>query len=94
MKMILDAYAGMAIPWGGHDDPFRHNAGDNKSIFTSWTRIPAEANKWASRFGPGGVILIKQFHISRLVPSPNRKPGEGEILIPGIVTGAKVEPTF
>ena len=89
-----NALIGMAVPRGGHSDPIRHALGDTESIFTSWTRIPTEANKWASYDGPGGVILIKQFHISQLVPSPNFKPGEGEFLVPFVVNGAKPVSAF
>ncbi len=91
---LPNAKMGVAVPWGGHDDPALHNFGDNQSNFTSWTSIPTEANKWARREGAGGIILIKQFHTSELTSSPNRKHGEGEFLVRGVVTGALPKPAY
>jgi hypothetical protein len=82
-----DAENGMAVPWGlegGHNNPARHNAGDNYSIFTSWTRTKKIAKAFA---GKGGIVLIKKFKKSQTLESPD-KFNEGEVLIPGIVTGA------
>ncbi|MEM6806001.1 MAG: RHS repeat-associated core domain-containing protein, partial [Bacteroidota bacterium] len=91
--MHKEAMRGIATPLGitgGHSDPNRHNLGDNRSIFTSWTKIKTVANKFASKAGPGGVIMSKKFKLSQIVPSPD-KFDEGEILVPGIVNGANVE---
>ena len=45
---------------------------------------------WEKRHGAGGIILTKKFKKSRTVPSIDAHH-EQEVLIPGIVTGAKVE---
>ena len=76
---------------GGSANADEHNLGDNNSIYTSWTIFKDVAEQFGSRKGKGGVILSKEFKMSEMVPSPD-KFFQGEILIPGVVTGAKVEP--
>ncbi len=88
-----NAVNGMAVPSGlegGHDDPDRHNAGDNDSIFTSWTMSRAVADYHASKDGSGGVVLSREFAPGETVPSPDNF-AELEVLVPGVVTGARVE---
>ena len=90
---IMNARFGRAIPYGlngGHNDPRAHNAGDNKSIYTSWTIYKSVAANFAGRRGWGGVILTKRFHRSRITLSPD-KFKQGEVLIWGIVNGAHVQ---
>jgi RHS repeat-associated protein len=82
-----NALLGIATPIGGHDDPLRHNLGDNKSVFTSWTTTPWTALSFANSSGLGGIILVKQFNATDITPSPD-KFFQGEVLIRGIVTGA------
>jgi len=84
---LPNAKIGIATPIGGHSDPQLHNMGDNKSVFTSWTTNIWIANSFACRKGKGGVILTKQFHISKLVPSKDVF-GQGEWLVIGVVKGA------
>ena len=87
-----NALMGMATPWGlngGHDSPMKHNQGNNFSIFTSWSVFKLTAQMWATANGPGGLILTKQFNATEIVPSPDIFR-EGEVLIPGVVTGATV----
>lgn len=90
---LPNAKIGIAMPIGGHSDPELHNLGDNKSVFTSWTTNIWIANSFASRKGKGGIILTKQFHISRLVPSADSFQ-QGEWLVSGIVKGAIPLQTF
>lgn len=90
---IQNAKLGIATPIGGHDNPIRHNAGDNNSIFTSWTTNIWVANSFAQRKGAGGIILTKQFHISQIIPSTD-KFHQGEWLVAGIVKGAIPISTF
>ncbi|WP_407334176.1 SpvB/TcaC N-terminal domain-containing protein [Enterovibrio sp. 27052020O] len=88
-----NAVNGMAVPSGlegGHDDPDRHNAGDNDSVFTSWTMSRAVADYHASKDGSGGVVLSREFAPGETVPSPDSF-AELEVLVPGVVTGARVE---
>ena len=90
-KMHEDAMVGTAIPLGldrGHSDPIKHNLGDNNSIFTSWTTHEEVARTFASKAGPGGVIMTKEFKQSEIVPGPDYFY-QGERLIPGVVTGAR-----
>lgn len=87
---IANARKGMAIPWGGHSDPLKHNMGNVKSIFTSWTIYKSFAARMAGSNGWGGIILTKTFQRWQLVVSPD-KFNQGEILVPGPVFGAKVE---
>lgn len=90
---LPNARLGMAIPWGlngGHSSPTKHNENENYSIFTSWTLSDKIAKGWATERGLGGVLLTKKFKLSQLVPSPDRFD-ELEVLVPGVVTGAKVD---
>jgi RHS repeat-associated protein len=86
-----NAVKGTATPYGGHDDPEMHNLGDYKCIFTSWSMSKAVANYHANKHGPGGLVLEKKFRWSETVPSPDNF-AELEMLVPGVVTGAKVGP--
>jgi hypothetical protein len=74
---------------GGHSSPMEHNMGNNFSIFTSWSVYKLTAQMWATSNGPGGLVLTKQFSATEIVPSPDIF-SEGEVLIPGVVTGATV----
>ncbi len=56
---LPSAKIGIANPIGGHSDPELHNFGNNKSIFTSWTKNIWIANSFACRRGKGGIILSK-----------------------------------
>jgi hypothetical protein len=48
----------------------------------------------AAKFaGPYGVVLVKRFYPSQLVPSPD-KYNEQEVLVPGVVFGAEVYKTY
>jgi RHS repeat-associated protein len=96
------ALNGMAIPWsahnkGAHSNPFAHNDGNFKSIFTSWSESINIARQfaWGEKKLNGvmlkGVILKKTFLRSQLVKSPDAM-FEKEWLVPGIVTGAQVLP--
>jgi RHS repeat-associated protein len=90
---LPNAVNGMAVPRGldgGHDDANKHNEGNNSSIYTSWTTDKQVARLFAGRRGFGGVILTKKFKKSETVKS-NDKFKQKEVLIPGVVTGAKVE---
>ncbi|GEM_PF-3743233 len=90
---LSNAKMGIATPIGGHENPTRHNRGDNHSVFTSWTNDIFWANKFAYRRGIGGIILMKRFKTSELIYSQDRFY-QGEILIKGIVTGAAPVPAF
>lgn len=90
-----NALNGMAVPAMlmpvGHNSAELHNAGNNNSIFTSWSVFKTVANYHASKNAPyAGLVLMKRFRISQTVPSANQFGDEGEVLVPGIVTGAKV----
>ena len=85
----LNAKKGMAVPYGGHNDPDAHNMGDYKSIYTSWSFSRNVADYHANKNGAGGVVLIKRFKLSQTVPSPDGM-NEGEMLVPGVVKGAGV----
>ena len=88
-----DALQGIASPRGGHSNPMAHVVGDTRSIFTSWTYDPYVAMDYARRGGSGGVILFKNIEPSRIVPAPDPfKEGDHEVLVRGVVTGAKVIP--
>lgn len=86
-----DALQGMAIPRGGNKSPSDHNRGFTKSKYTSWSTSPTMANRFATKSGVGGVVLVKRFTVSEMTPSPDRH-NEGEILIRGIVIGATPVP--
>ena len=62
---------------------------DNFSIFTSWALSTRVADYHANKDEPGGIVLQKTTSLSRTVPSPDNFH-ELEVLIPGIVVGAKV----
>jgi RHS repeat-associated protein len=82
-----NALMGIAAPIGGHDDAERHNSGNTKSVYTSWTTTPWQAMAWANRGGGIGIILVQRFKASETTPSPDFHQ-QGEVLIRGIVTGA------
>lgn len=84
-----DVLNGMAVPLGGHSDTWLHNAGDTLSVFTSWTTDRGEAISKAFGVGNEGVVLKRAFNRSDLVGSPDFH-SESEILVIGIVKGAKV----
>jgi len=82
---------GIAEPRGGHSDPQRHNDGDTKSIFTSWTRDRTVAERRAQE---SGIILEEEFPIpsNRFITYPYYDDSfcEEEVLVIGTVTDAKV----
>lgn len=89
-----DALEGTARPWGGHSDPARHNGGNNRSVFTSWTTDESIARDAASEgSGPGIVLRIPNADGPGFVrvPSPDVY-GESEVLIQGAVQGAEILP--
>jgi RHS repeat-associated protein len=76
----------------GYTTPEEHNSsnGGIPSYFTSWTISKSVANFHAYKSYPyAGVVLMKRFKLTETVPSPDNYD-EFEVLIPGIVTGAKV----
>jgi len=84
-----NAIKGIAIPRGGHSDPGLHNSHDTKSIFTSWSTERWVAEDWAlDNKTNHGIVLEKRFKRSSFVGSPDAS-GESEVLVPGIVVGAK-----
>jgi hypothetical protein len=98
------ATMGTAIPHGmdskgktkkdAQTNPEEHSYGDNYSIYTSWSTKKDVAKKFAR--GPngnlsGGVVLSKEFSSEQVTPVMGAVPEEHEILIPGVVRGAKVE---
>ena len=88
---FANALNGMAVPRGlnvGSLDADAHNGGAI-SGFTSWSLSLAVANYHANKAGAGGVVLTQQFLSSQTFPSPDNY-SELEILVPGIVTGARV----
>jgi hypothetical protein len=86
-----NALKGMAVPRGGSATPTEHNEGDNNSIYTSWSIYESVADKFGGRKGIGGVVLIKTFDVRQVIPSPD-KFQQGEVLVPGVVSGAIVIP--
>lgn len=75
----------------GHNDAELHTGNDIMSIWTSWTTDPSVAAHFATWGGKtSGVILKKEFKKSIVVYSAYDL-SESEVLVPGIVTGAKVE---
>jgi RHS repeat-associated protein len=90
---LENAKKGMAVPRGlnnGHSNPNAHNAGNNNSIYTSWSKSKDVARSFANRKGYGGIVLTKKFKVSQTVPSID-KHKQQEVLVPGIVIGARVE---
>jgi hypothetical protein len=86
------ALQGKAEPRGGHDNTQKHNGGDTKSIFTSWTRDKTLAENYATKWGTvSGVVLEKDFSTlqNQLVLSEDMFY-EDEVLVVGIVENAKV----
>lgn len=83
-----NALQGKSVPWGGHSDPLKHNLGENKSEFTSWTTSRSQANVFASS-KPNGVILEQQVKRKDLVWSPDNFL-EYEVLRLGPTSGASV----
>ncbi|MCA2220590.1 polymorphic toxin-type HINT domain-containing protein [Nonomuraea aurantiaca] len=87
------ALRGIAPPLGGHSDPARHNGGNTRSKFTSWTTdLDGVARDAAEEMGPPGVVLrIRKGAVSpnRIFESPDIYD-ESEVLIAGIQTGAEV----
>jgi hypothetical protein len=66
-----NAFQGRAAPMGGHSSAARHNAGDNASVFTSWTTDYSTAVNFATGSGPGGVVLRQTVPRSSLIRSPD-----------------------
>jgi RHS repeat-associated protein len=61
-----NAQQGIAKPRGGHSDPQDHSIiGDTNSVFTSWTSNIAVAREFANRFSSRGIILEKNFDLSK-----------------------------
>jgi hypothetical protein len=88
--VFQQATEGCAIPWGGHDDAELHNAGNNKSDFTSWTTQPFVAYSFANKKKKkNGVILVMIFEKSQLTYSPDRMQ-QGEWLVKGVVKNCYV----
>lgn len=78
--------------------PEEHNLGGQQanSPFTSWTRDRSVAERYAKRFGPGGIIL----RLPAQAPQPGDSwrwewspdiYGEAEVLLRGFASGATVE---
>jgi RHS repeat-associated protein len=82
-----NAIQGNASPWGGHSNPVLHNAGDNRSEFTSWTTDYGTAVDFALQDGAGGVVLRQTVPQSTLIPSPDIFR-ESEVLRLGPIGGA------
>lgn len=104
-SMYFYASQGIAIPrgfeqvstnWGPHSDMEAHAAGDNLSIWTSWTTSKETARDFATGVamhvnGIPGIIMSKQFNLSEVSPNIYNQAAEAEWLVPGVVYGAKVE---
>jgi hypothetical protein len=59
LNLISDCYS-------GHSDPQDHSIiGDTNNIFTSWTSNIAVAREFANRFSSRGIILEKNFDLSK-----------------------------
>jgi RHS repeat-associated protein len=89
---LPSALQGRANPIGGHADAALHNAGNNQSVFTSWTTDRATAfdfaaGKYSGFDDAGGVILQQRVPSSSLIKSPDAF-GEFEVLRSGPVSGA------
>jgi RHS repeat-associated protein len=82
-----NAIKGKASPRGGHADAALHNAGDNRSVFTSWSTDYSTAVDFALQEGPGGVVLKQSAPRSSLIRSPDVF-NESEILRMGNIEGA------
>jgi len=82
------AKQGKAEPSGGHNDPEKHNLGDPKSIFTSWTRNPEVAKLYAKN---SGIVLEKDFPtlLNQLMFCDDLFY-EDEVLVVGTIENAKV----
>jgi len=101
-----EALLGMATPNGfrlsfkgiPHSNMGSHAAGDNNSIWTSWTPMKDVATRFAlGRSKSGGVLLTKTFTIGQAIPNTSFMAkeyyaDEYEYLVPGIVIGAQVTP--
>jgi hypothetical protein len=89
---LPSALQGRANPIGGHADATLHNAGNNQSVFTSWTTDRATAfdfavGKYSGFDDAGGVLLQQRVPRSSLIKSPDAF-GEFEVLRSGPVSGA------
>ena len=82
-----NAINGKASPWGGHADAALHNAGNNQSVFTSWSTDYKTAVDFALQEGPGGVVLKQTVPRSSLITSPDVF-SEFEVLRMGPIEGA------
>lgn len=84
---LANAFRGRAAPVGGHSSPALHNAGDNASVFTSWTTDYSTAVNFATGSGPSGVVLRQTVPRSSLIRSPDDFL-EFEVLRQGPINGA------
>ncbi|MEV7232199.1 polymorphic toxin-type HINT domain-containing protein, partial [Polymorphospora sp. NPDC051019] len=87
-----DALNGTARPRGGHSDWARHNAGDTESEFTSWTSNRSTAERHATKMSGRGVVLMVRRGSRAIIDMEFfglDKFGESEVLIEGIVQGAR-----
>jgi RHS repeat-associated protein len=84
---LANAFQGRAFPMGGHSSPALHNAGENASVFTSWTTDYSTAVNFATGSGPGGVVLRQTVPRSSLIRSPDDFL-EFEVLRQGPINGA------
>jgi hypothetical protein len=82
------AYQGIVIPRNpfGSQNIDAHNYGSSKSAFTSWTRSKSVGITYAE---PNGIVLEASLPGVRLMWSPDVWY-ENEVLVQGIVCGAKV----
>ncbi len=97
-----DAAAGRAVPGNlnGSVTPLEHNIGgpgvSASSPYTSWTTNMDKALQHANKTGPGGLMLRVPAGAPppgaswQWVPSPNRIPGESEVLMKGVRDGCTV----
>jgi hypothetical protein len=79
---------GVAKPRGGHNDPLKHQIGDTASEFTSWTTSHRQARQFATQGGADGIVITTKIPKSRTTTGPLNL-GEDEVLVKGVVTGAK-----
>lgn len=78
----------------GHSDSVLHARGlTEESALTSWTTDRSVAEERMKRHGGGEGVILRttlEEQASRVVPGPNDL-GESEVLLRGIVGGARVE---
>ena len=96
------AEKGIAVPFGGHDDPIKHRDGNTKSVYTSWTTNVKIAFEYATtdQYGKpcSGDVLVREFEFSADILTMVEDCGEGDIyhekeyLTTGNVEGCVVIP--